>query len=110
MTTNKAIDHNISGEAQDDMPSSTEAVSQPITLPEEAIERLTVVELDGVFMVVSEDDPSDWVACFSQDEHFPARDWAERMAELYNLREHEEERDPNNAPVFWGTHHPRQKE
>lgn len=71
-------------------------------------ERLIVVELEGTFVVTSEDDPSDWVACFSQDERFPARDWAERMAELYNLRGPElGERDPEDAPVFLGTHHPR---
>jgi hypothetical protein len=68
-------------------------------------ERLTVIEVDGVFVVASEDDPSDWVACFSQDEHFAARAWAERMAELYNLRG-DDERDPDNPPVFLGTHHP----
>lgn len=75
-------------------------------LPEQSPERLIVVEFDGVFMVASEDDPSDWVACFTQDERFPARDWAERMAELYNLRPHDDERDPERPPVFMGTHHP----
>jgi hypothetical protein len=69
--------------------------------------RLMVVELEGNFVVVNEDDPSDWVACFTQDEGFPARDWAERMADLYNLRGHDD-RDPENAPVFMGTHHPRE--
>ena len=59
-------------------------------------------------MVVSEDDPSDWVACFTPDEHFPARHWAERMAELYNLRGSDSPHDPDQAPVFLGTHHPRQ--
>jgi hypothetical protein len=71
------------------------------------LERLMVVELEGAFVVVSEDDPSDWVACFTQDKHFPARDWAERMAELYNLRGREENsRDPEKAPIFTGSHHP----
>lgn len=72
----------------------------------ETPERLTVIERAGVYVVASEDDPEDWVACFTEDERFPARDWAERMAELYNLRGHED-RDPNNAPLFTGTHHPR---
>jgi hypothetical protein len=75
-------------------------------LPEQATERLIVVEQAGRFMVVSEDDPNDWVASFTPDERFPARDWAERMAELYNLRGHDE-RNPDNAPIFTGTHHPR---
>lgn len=78
-------------------------------LPEESnSERLTVVEFEGTFVVVSEDDPSDWVACFTPAEQFPARDWAERMAELYNLRGHEP-RDPTHAPIFTGTHHPQRK-
>ena len=72
-------------------------------------ERLMVVELEGTFVVTSEDDPSDWVACFTQDAAFPARDWAERMAELYNLRGHEiDARDPEKPPIFLGTHHPQQ--
>ena len=68
--------------------------------------RLTVVERAGTFIVASEDDPSDWVACFTQDARFPARDRAERMAELYNLQGHDNVRDPDHAPVFTGTHHP----
>jgi hypothetical protein len=68
-------------------------------------ERLTVVEIEGMFVVTSEDDPSDWVACFTHAAEFPAREWAARMAELYNVRGHEE-RDPARAPIFTGTHHP----
>jgi hypothetical protein len=68
-------------------------------------ERLIVVEIEGAFVVTSEGDPSDWVACFTQDATFPAHDWAERMAELYNLRE----RAPENAPLFTGMHHPRKE-
>ena len=67
-------------------------------------ERLMVVELEGTFVVVSEDDPSDWLACFIPDAQFPARDWAERMAELYNLRG--SDGAPEQAPIFVGTHHP----
>ncbi len=69
-------------------------------------ERLMVVELEGMFVVVSEDDPNDWVACFTQDKTFPARDWADRMVELYNLQGNDGTRDPENAPLFLGTHHP----
>jgi hypothetical protein len=77
-------------------------------LPERPLpERLVVIEQEGSFVVVNDDDPSDWVACFSPDERFPAREWAERMAELYNLRPQEEsERDPHHAPTFSGSHHP----
>ena len=70
-------------------------------------ERLAVIEVAGRFVVASADDPDDWVASFEQDAHFPARDWAERMAELYNLRPHDDaERDPAKPPRFFGTHHP----
>ena len=31
-------------------------------------------------------DPGDWVASFRKSPGFPARDWARRMAELYNRR------------------------
>ncbi|MCC6455345.1 MAG: hypothetical protein IT328_10410 [Caldilineaceae bacterium] len=69
--------------------------------------RLMVVEQEGVFIVVSEDDPSDWVASFTQDDKFPARDWAERMADLYNLRgEGDFVHGPDCPPRFTGTHHP----
>ncbi len=68
-------------------------------------ERLTVIEMAGSYIVASADDPSDWLASFTPDAHFPARDWAERMAELYNLRGHEN-RDPDQPPVFTGSHHP----
>ena len=79
---------------------------EPGLLPE----RLIVVESEGIFIVASEDDPSDWVACFTQDDRFPARDWAERMAELYNVRGHAGARDPDQPPTFVGTHHPPRKD
>lgn len=96
-----------SNENADDAQARDQAIATEASETEEnSAARLTVVELDGAFMVVSEDDPSDWLACFSHDERFPARDWAERMAELYNLRDPDAERDPSSAPIFWGTHHP----
>lgn len=70
-------------------------------------DRLIVLEHEGVYVVVSEDDPSDWVAAFTPDDHFPARDWAERMAELFNLRSREEgTSEAAKAPIFTGSHHP----
>ena len=70
-------------------------------------ERLIVVETDGTFIVASEDDPSDWVALFTQDETFAAQEWAERMADLFNLRTQEKwPDDPEKAPPFTGSHHP----
>jgi hypothetical protein len=72
-----------------------------------ASERLIVVENDGTFVVASEDDPSDWVASFTQHETFAAQEWAERMADLFNLRTQENQPDdPEKAPPFTGSHHP----
>jgi hypothetical protein len=69
--------------------------------------RLVVLELAGAFVVVDEDDPSDWIAAFTPGDAFPARDWAERMADLYNLRSRENvTADPESAPLFMGSHHP----
>lgn len=49
-------------------------------------ERVIVLERETAFLVVSADDPDDWIACFQKSTYFPAQDWAERMAYLYNLR------------------------
>jgi hypothetical protein len=70
--------------------------------------RLMVVEQNGVYRVVSEEDPDDWIAAFTADAAFPARDWAERMAEIYNLRSREQEtEDGESPPLYLGSHHPR---
>jgi hypothetical protein len=70
--------------------------------------RLMVVEQEGIFVVVSEDDPSDWIASFTPGNEFPARDWAERMADLYNLRHDDNAvHGAECPPRFSGTHHPR---
>lgn len=72
-----------------------------------SLDRLIVLEQEGIFVVVSEDDPSDWIASFTQDARFPARDWAERMADLYNIRSSEHDTaDLENVPLFTGSHHP----
>jgi len=46
--------------------------------------RLVVVGKGEAFWVVWEDDPDDWLVIFSKREGFPAREWAERMVDLYN--------------------------
>jgi hypothetical protein len=48
--------------------------------------RLRVVEEDDRFLVVAEDDPSDWVCAFAKTGDFPAARWAEDMARTYNAR------------------------
>ena len=49
-------------------------------------ERLAVVEEADRFLVVREDDPSDWVCSFAKHGDFPAKRWADDMARTYNAR------------------------
>jgi hypothetical protein len=54
---------------------------------EEAMDsRLAVREEEGAFLVVRAGDPEDWLARFDKDGDFPAREWAENMANVYNRR------------------------
>ena len=48
--------------------------------------RLAVREEEGAFFVVRADDPEDWLVRFESDGTFPAREWAENMASVYNRR------------------------
>lgn len=48
--------------------------------------RLAVVEEGTAFVVVREEAPEDWLARFEKSPGFPAREWAENMARLYNRR------------------------
>jgi hypothetical protein len=48
--------------------------------------RLSVREEETAFLVVREEDPNDWLARFEKDGDFPAREWAENMANVYNRR------------------------
>jgi hypothetical protein len=45
---------------------------------------LEVYETHSAFVVASAADPEDWIARFEKAVGFPAREWAERMASLYN--------------------------
>ena len=47
---------------------------------------LAVVEEEGAFFVVRAEDPEDWLVRFEQSCDFPAREWAENMVRLYNMR------------------------
>lgn len=49
--------------------------------------QLTLIETEEAYLVVFDNNPDDWVARFSKCNRFPAQEWAERMAKLYNLRE-----------------------
>jgi hypothetical protein len=48
--------------------------------------RLSVREEETAFLVIWEEDPEDWLARFEKDGVFPAREWAENMANIYNRR------------------------
>jgi hypothetical protein len=48
--------------------------------------RLAVREERAAFLVVREEDPDDWLARFEKREGFPAREWAENMARVFNRR------------------------
>jgi hypothetical protein len=47
---------------------------------------LAVVEEEGAFFVLRAEDPEDWLVRFEQSRDFPAREWAENMARVYNRR------------------------
>ena len=49
-------------------------------------DELAVREEEGAFLVVRAGDPEDWLARFERDADFPAREWAENMARVYNRR------------------------
>ena len=49
-------------------------------------DRLAVVEEQDRFLVVREDDPSDWLCAFARDGDFPAERWAHNMARTFNER------------------------
>jgi hypothetical protein len=49
-------------------------------------DRLAVVEERDRFLVVREDDPSDWLCAFAKGADFPAARWAQNMASTYNER------------------------
>jgi hypothetical protein len=50
-------------------------------------DRLAVVEEHDRFLVVREDDPSDWLCSFAKRGDFPAKRWADDMARTYNARQ-----------------------
>jgi hypothetical protein len=49
-------------------------------------DRLAVVEEPERFLVVREDDPTDWLCAFAKHGDFPAERWARDMARTYNAR------------------------
>jgi hypothetical protein len=51
-----------------------------------ALGELVAVERDEAFLVVRAEDPEDWLVRFEKSPGFPAREWAENMVRVYNLR------------------------
>ena len=62
--------------------------------------RLAVREEAAALLVVREEDPDDWLARFEKGEGFPAREWAENMARVFNRRV---ERGSGGPPTPPGT-------
>jgi hypothetical protein len=60
--------------------------------------RLTVREEEGAFLVVRADDPEDWLVRIERDGTFPAREWAENMANVFNRRLSRRPAEPPTPP------------
>jgi hypothetical protein len=69
--------------------------------------RLSVREEESAFLVVREEDPDDWLARFEKDGHFPARERAENMVNVYNKRLTRRPTGPPTPPgTRPGSYHP----
>ncbi len=62
---------------------------------------LAVREEGAAFLVVRAEDPDDWLARFEKGDGFPAREWAENMARVFNRRL--EQRGSGGPPTPSGT-------
>ncbi len=60
--------------------------------------RLAVREERAAFLVVRAEDPDDWLARFEKEAGFPAREWAENMARVYNRRLERRSAEPPTPP------------
>ncbi|MDQ3568714.1 MAG: hypothetical protein M3397_11630 [Actinomycetota bacterium] len=60
--------------------------------------RLSVREDESAFLVVRAEDSGDWLARFEKDGGFPAREWAENMARVYNRRLERRSAGPPTPP------------
>lgn len=60
--------------------------------------RLVVREEAAAFLVVRAEDPDDWLARFEKGNDFPAREWAENMASVYNRRLERNSMGPPTPP------------
>ena len=54
-----------------------------------------------------EEDPDDWLARFEKEDGFPAREWAENMARVFNRRlERGSDLPPTPPGTRPGSYHP----
>ncbi|MGH3145189.1 MAG: hypothetical protein ACRDTR_05245 [Rubrobacter sp.] len=60
--------------------------------------RLVVREEEAAFLVVRAEHPDDWLARFEKGDGFPAREWAENMASVYNRRLERSSTGPPTPP------------
>jgi hypothetical protein len=60
--------------------------------------RLAVREEEAAFLVVREEAPDDWLARFEKGDGFPAREWAENMARVFNRRLERRSAEPPTPP------------
>jgi hypothetical protein len=68
---------------------------------------LAVVEEETAYLVVRAEDPEDWLVGFEKAPDFPAREWAENMARVYNRRLLNRPAGPPTPPgTRPGTYHP----
>jgi hypothetical protein len=69
--------------------------------------KLAVREGEAAFFVVRAEDPDDWLVRFEKSPDFPAREWAENMVRVYNLRLLKQRTGPPTPPgTRPGSYHP----
>ena len=69
---------------------------------------LAVREVEKAYLVVRSEDPEDWLARFEKSPGFPAREWAENMARVYNRRLSQRLAGPPTPPgTRPASYHPR---
>ena len=72
-----------------------------------ALGELAAVEREEAFLVVRAADPEDWLVRFEKSPGFPAREWAENMVRVHNLRLSRRSTGPPTPPGERpGSYHP----
>ena len=66
--------------------------------PQEVDGKLAIREERAALLVVREEDPDDWLVRFDKGGGFPAREWAENMARVFNRRLERRSAGPPTPP------------